>query len=189
MLGNQPGPAALRLHRQRLEPTEHGGALAAAPSLLDPLLDQARRTLVVRGGERMPYRLAKVPVVLVPARGQEVQLVRKFGAFAPQAAAQEVGEEVVVAGPPALVVQRDDEEVLRLQLLKHLLPVIAACEGVAQGGAHALNHGGPEQEPPHPFGLAFEDLLGQEVKDVTVATGESFYEARDVVAVAHGERG
>jgi hypothetical protein len=124
------------------------------------LLDQAGRTLVVRGGERVPDRLGKVSVVLVPAGGQKVQLVRKFGAFAPEAAAQEVGEEVMVTVPSPLVVQGDDEEVVPLQPLQHLLPIIAAGEGVAQRGAHALQHGSPEQELPHAFGLAFQDLLG-----------------------------
>ena len=97
-------PAALRFGRQRLEPAEHGGPLAAAPGMLDPALDQARRAFVVGGRERVPYRLGKVPVVLVPARGTQVQFARKFGAFAPEAAAQEVGEEVVVAVPSTLFV-------------------------------------------------------------------------------------
>src|SRR3712207_8574608 len=43
-----------------------------------------------------------------------------------EATAQEVGEEVMVAVPASLVVQRHDEEVVMLQPLQHLLPVIAS---------------------------------------------------------------
>ena len=67
---------------------------------------------------------------------------------------------MMITVPVPLVIQRDDEEILPLQPLKHLLPIIVACEGIAQRGAHALQHRGLEQELPHPFGLPFEDLLG-----------------------------
>src|SRR5918994_4794300 len=95
----------------------------------------------------------------------------------------------MVAVPASLVVQSYYEEVLSLQPPEHLLPVAAASQRVAQRGAHTFEHGGPQQEPPHAFGLAFEDLLGQEVDDVAVAPREGSDEARDVLALAHGEGG
>ena len=39
------------------------------------------------------------------------------------------------------------------------------------------------------LGLAFENLLGQEVQDVAVAAREGLDEAGDVLSVPHGERG
>src|SRR5215217_5466622 len=93
----------------------------------------------------------------------------------------------MVTVPAPLVVERDDEEVLPLQPLKHLLPSITAGERIAQSGTHALQHGRLEQELTHPFGLPFEDLLGQEVQDVAVAPGEGLDEAGEVLAVAHRE--
>ena len=38
------------------------------------------------------------------------------------------------------------------------------------------------------LGLAFEDLLGQKVQDVAVASGEGLDEAGEVLTVSHGER-
>ena len=132
VLDEQPGPQALGFGRQCLQPTQHGDALAALHGPFDAFLDQPRREFVVGGGERVLYRLGKVPVALVPTGGTEVQLAHAPGTLAHEAAAQEVGEEVMVAVPAALVVQSDDEEVLPLQPLQHLLPVVAAGERVAQ---------------------------------------------------------
>jgi hypothetical protein len=93
---------------------------------------------VVRGGEGVLYRLGEQSVVLVPTRGAEVQLSAEPRHFASEALAEEVGEEVMVAVPPTLIVERHNEEVLPLQPLEHLLSVIATVEGVAQRGAHAF---------------------------------------------------
>ena len=60
--GEQPGPEVLRFRRQRLQPAEHGRELAAAQGGRDALLDQARRPLVVGGGERVAYRLGVNPL-------------------------------------------------------------------------------------------------------------------------------
>jgi hypothetical protein len=67
---------------------------------------------------------------------------------------------VVVAVPASLVVQRDDKEVLSLQPLQHLLPVIAAGEHVAEGAGQVVGDGGFKQKLSHVLGLAFEYFLG-----------------------------
>src|SRR5829696_1721691 len=190
VLDEQPGPAALRPSRQRLKPTEHSGDLAAAgPDLLDPSLDQPRRKLVVRGGEGVVYRLGEQSVVLVPTRGAEVQLSHEPRLFASEALAEKVGEEVMVAVPPTLIVERHHEEVLPLESLQHNLSVAATCQCVAQRSRHASQHRGREQEIPHDYRLARKDLIGQEVQHVAVAAGEGLDETGGVQTVAHRERG
>ena len=69
VLDEQPGPQALGFGRQCLKPTQRGGALAALHCSFDAFLDQPSREVVVGGGERVPYSLGKVPIVLVPAGG------------------------------------------------------------------------------------------------------------------------
>ena len=118
-----------------------------------------------------------------------MQLFDAPGTLASEATAQEVGKQVVVAIPAPIVVQRDDEEVVPLQFLQHLLTIRATGERIAQRTTQVTEDGGLEEKLPYPPGLAFEDLFGQIVEDVAVAAGEGFDKARDVLAPSHRERG
>jgi hypothetical protein len=89
-----------------------------------------------------------------------VQLARALRSFAHEAAAQELGEEVVVAVPVPLVVERDDEEVIPLQSLQHLLALIAAGDRIAECTSQVFGDGGFKQKLSHLPELAFENLLG-----------------------------
>src|SRR5215217_9347736 len=159
-----------------------------APLLLRPLprsaaqrgrgRGQRARALQPREGAHCP-RTSRRPVGA--AR-------RALRSFAHEAAAQEVGEEVMVAVPVPLVVERDDEEVLPLQSLQHLLAIIAAGDRIAEGSGQVFGDGGFKQKLSHLPELAFENLLGQIVEYVAVATGEGSDEAGDVLAMAHRER-
>jgi hypothetical protein len=65
-----------------------------------------------------------------------------------QAGPEQVGEQVVVAPPAALLVQRDQEQAGTLHPLQHLLAVGPAGDGVAQPAAQPLQHRGLQQEGP-----------------------------------------
>jgi hypothetical protein len=144
---------------------------------------------VVARGERVPDRLGYRRVLLVPPGGSEVQRRQQLGPLALEAAPQKVGEEVVVTVPDPVVVQRDDQQVLPLQRLQREPPVVAACEGVAQGAAEAAQDRGLQQERLHRAGLPLQDLFGQKVEDVAVSAGEGPDKAREVLAPPHRERG
>src|SRR5918994_159232 len=101
---HQPRPASPCFGGQGLQPAEHRGHLAAAPCWPGANSDQSLREPELARRERVPYGLAQVPVLLVPTRGPEVQFARKPGVLVPEAAEQEVPEEVMVAVPSALVV-------------------------------------------------------------------------------------
>ena len=75
---------------------------------------------------------ASSAVLGVPAAGGPVQLGHPVRMLGEEPGAQCVGEQVVVAVPPALVVERDDEQVLALEGLEHRLAVVAAGQRVAQ---------------------------------------------------------
>ena len=70
--------------------------------------------LVVAARDRVPYGIAEQPVLGQPPASRGVQLTDPVGMPASQTGTQRVGEQVVVAVPPALVVERDDEQVLSL---------------------------------------------------------------------------
>ena len=91
--------------------------------------------------------------------------------------AQCVSEQVVVAVPLPLVVERDDEQVPALEDLQPLAAVVAAGERVAQRPRQLREHRGVEEEPANVLGLAVEHLLDQVVQDEAVAAGERVDEA------------
>jgi hypothetical protein len=93
-----------RLFGQLTEPAQQSHHLAAVPGLADAALHQPRHPLVIAGRERVINRLGDQRVLLVPLGGAEVQLARALGALAHEAAAQEVGEEVMVAVPDPVIV-------------------------------------------------------------------------------------
>ena len=73
----------------------------------------------VSPGERVAHCFPDVAGLGVPAAGAVVQAGDVAGPFASQVGPQDVCEQVVVAVPAALVVQRDQEKVLPLQQVEH----------------------------------------------------------------------
>ena len=96
---------------------------------------------------------------------------------------------MVVAVPPALVVQRDEEQVAALQRLQHRPAARLAAHRVAQRPAQPAQHGRAEQEVLDVGRLALDDLLDQVVDDVAVVPGEAGDELGGVVASLHRQRG
>ena len=127
---------------------------------------------------------------------------RRLGAGLPrQAGAQGVGEQVMVAVPHPLVVQRHQEQVGPLQLLQDPLAVAAGgrCgvrrvtvggqQGVAQRGAQPVEHAGGQQEASGRGWLAVQHLGHQVVGHQPVPPGEGAHERRRVGSVAKGQPG
>ena len=150
-------------------------------------LDEVGGVLVVAACDRVPHGIAQQPVLGEPSAGRGVQLADPVGMPGSQAGTQRVGEEVVVAVPPALVVERDDEQVLALEGLQHRLTVGATGQGVAQTAGQLVEHGGVEQERADLVRLPVQDLLDEVVEDEPMASGEGLDEPGDVAgARRHG---
>ena len=144
--------------------------------------------LVIAAGDRVPYGIAQQPVVGEPAAGRGVQLADPVGMPGSQTGTQCVGEQVVVAIPPALVVERDDEQVLALEGLQHQLTVGAPSQGVAKPAGQLVEHGGVEQERAHLVRLAAQNLLDKVVEDEPMASGERLDKPGDVSRPLGGAR-
>jgi hypothetical protein len=137
----------------------------------------------------MPHGIVDQPVVPAPVGGPAVELGHPLGARLPQAHAQQVGEQAVVAVPAAPLVQGDQEQVGALEVLQRLLPVAAPGDRVAERAAEALEDRGVEQEVPQLSRLPLEDLPGQVVEDVAVAAAEPLDQRGRVGASPQGQGG
>jgi hypothetical protein len=71
-------------------------------------------------------------VVGVPLAGSAVQGEGAAGVLTQESSPERLREQVVVAVPGALIVERDDEQVAALELLEHGAAVVASGEGVAE---------------------------------------------------------
>lgn len=86
-------------------------------------LHETGRVLDVTGGQIVADGVFERAVLGVPVAGRTVQAQDPRGVLAMCAGSQRLREQVVVAEPLSLVVQRDEEHVVVLQPLEHLLPV------------------------------------------------------------------
>ena len=178
-------PATYDVVGQRDQPVAKGAVLASSAQVGQGELDEVGGVLVVAARDRVPYGIGQQPVLGEPSAGRGVQLGDPVGMPGSQTGTQRVGEEVVVAVPPALVVERDDEQVLALEGLEHRLTVGAAGQGVAETAGQLVEHGGVEQERADLVRLPVQDLLDEVVEDEPMASGEGLDEPGDVA----GRRG
>ena len=175
--------------RQGAQPLAHRPVLTALAHPGHGELHQVGGLVDVTAGEGVPDGVGQAVVLGVPVRGVVVQAPDVLGAPGRESRAQRLREEVVVAPPLPLVVERDHEEVRPLQRLQQLLAVGAASDRVAQRPAQVVEDGGVEQERPDVRGLAGEHLVDEVVEDEPVAPGERLDEAVRVGRAGGGEGG
>jgi hypothetical protein len=106
--------------------------VSASPKFGKRRLDQVSRSTEPPTGERVLHGVLEHAVVGVPLAGGAVQGEGAAGVLVNESSPEGLREQVVVAVPGALVVERDDEQVAALELLEHGAAVVASGEGVAQ---------------------------------------------------------
>ena len=100
---------------------------------------------------------------------------------------EDVGKEVMIAIPVALVVQRHDKEVAPLQGLQLRGASFLAGDGIAQRAMQPLEHSGLEQEAADTLRLPLQDLVDQIVRDVAVVSRERPDEPSDILGALQGQ--
>ncbi len=155
----------------------------------DRELDELGRAVEVARGERVPHRRLGLPGVREPRTGAAMQLRHRRRPLPLEVRGEHVGEQVVVAVPPPLVVERHHEQVAPLQRLQHLRAAGVRGHRVAQRAGEAFEHGGAEQEVADVGRLLVQHLRHQVVDDVAVVAGEPGDEPGRVGAVPQRERG
>ena len=173
---------------EHLEPAAQLGLLPGPQYCRDRQLDQAGRSLEIPGGQRVADGLRLLAVLLVPFARPPVQVRHLAGLLVQQPRLQHVSEQMVVAIPPAAVIERDQEQVPPVQRLQHRLAATLPGDGIAQRTAQPAQDGGLQQEGVDTFGLTRQHLLGQVVDDVTIIAREAGDEAGDVVSALHRQR-
>ena len=184
----QGGPRIDDLGRERLEPAEEHRLLAAPLHGGYGELDEVRRAVEVLAGQSVPDRLRRLAALLVPAARPSMQLGNQLRLLIDQTGPQHVREQVVVAVPPAVVVERDQEEVPPVEGLQGRLPALLPGNGITQRTGEPVQDGGLDQERLDLVGLTLQDLLGQVVDDIAIVSREPGDEACHVLALLHGER-
>ena len=140
--------------------------------------DEVGRKVDVAGRERVADRGFEVSGLLVPAAGPPMQHRHVLGALGEEPGEQHVGEQVVVAVPAALVIERNEEQVASFQRLEEAASAGSCGDRVAQGTAQAIQDGGVQQEPAQVCRLLVEHLVDQVVHDEPVVPGEGRDERR-----------
>ncbi len=131
-------PSTHDIVRQRDQPIAEDAVLAPSPHVRQAELDEIGGVLVIAAHDRVPNGIAKQPVFREPSAGCGVQLTDAVGMPGGQTGAQRVGEQVVVAIPPPLVVQRDDEQIPALKGLQHRLTVGTTGQRVTEAARHLV---------------------------------------------------
>ena len=134
--------------------------------------DQRRGRAHAAGGERVRQRLAPEPGAGEPLRRARVELRLEAGALEPQARAQQLGEQPVVAEPRAVTVERDEERAGALELLERERAVVAAGQRVGQIAADAAGDARAQQQLARRRGQPGQHLAGQVVGDGAIVAGE-----------------
>ena len=158
---------------------------------------QALGALNIIGSNRMVKRFHLQAMVFIPEAGTDVQ----FGHALPfipwrrgdalvQSLPQQIREEMVIAVPPPLVVQGDEEQVGAFEIFQGCLPGNRGVEqnGITQGAAQAVEDRCAQQERLDAFGLLPEDFFHQIVQHEMVAAGERSDEAGGVLLSLQGKR-
>lgn len=94
-------------HRDR--PVAKGSVLTSTAQVGQAPFDEVGGVLVVAAGDRVAYGFAEQAVLGEPSACHGVHLGDPVGMPGRQTSTQRVGEEVVAAVPPALVIERGGE--------------------------------------------------------------------------------
>ena len=92
--------------------------------------------------------------------------------YNPDAAAEHLREETVIAEPLPRVIKRHDEEIFTFEYVDDLGRIVRPDNGIAQRRAEPAENRGARKESPGLGRLAAEYLLGQEVDDKSIVASE-----------------
>lgn len=120
----------------------------------------------------MADRAVWLEVGRVPVAGAGVQLHHFAGELIGQLRLQDVGEELVVSKPTALVVERNDEEVGVFEQSEHGRAVACAGHRIAERSRQPFEDGRLQEEVSDRHGLALQYFFDEVVHDVTVVARE-----------------
>ncbi len=176
---------------ERCEPVEHRLHGAAKVERHAAAFHQIRGAVDVRGGDGVLEGFEQQAVGLIPLAGAAMQCGDRqgfatFGQALGQPLAQQVAEEVVIAIPTALTVQRYEKEVGAFKESQHFQAVrrILAHDRLTERTTHPLQDRRAQQEGLHRWRLLIQHLLDQVIHHKAMAAGEGVDKSVDVAGVS-----
>src|SRR6266508_5797611 len=154
------------------EPPPERLALTSTEDLLTVLLNQPSCPHGFACCQGMAHRITDQSILLVPGSGLSMQFRHPLGIDGLQAGEEQIGKEMMVAIPVALLIERDQEQVGSFQVFQHLLSIVAIGERITQWATELLKNRGLEEESSHIVGLSLKYLLSQVIENVAMATPE-----------------
>jgi hypothetical protein len=137
---------------------------------------------------RIDERLVRRSVQLAPTRRPPPVQGEQLRVATIELPPQEIAEQMVVAVPLAVIVDRHDEGVRPSEGLERRGRVGRAEHRIAQGRRHALEDRCPEQEALEMLGLALQHLLQQVVGGLGLIARQSSGPGAGIVTAAQRER-
>ena len=142
---------------------------------------------MVRRSQGVLDRRVLLAVLLMPRTRPAVQFGHRVRLLLGQPRLQHLREQVVVAIPMTVVIERHEEQVGPIKRLQHRPAVSASRDRIAERRIHTAENRGVQQEGAHLRRLVLQHLLDQVVDDVSVVSGEPGDEIGDVISTAHRE--
>ena len=174
---------------ERVEPAGDGLDPAPLQVRVQALGDQLARPADVAAGDRVPDGLAGRAGLLVPGRRAAVQRRHEVRPGSRELVPQQLREEMVVAIPLALGVERHQQEAGPLEVLEPPRRARASGDPVAERSAQAIKDRRREQERAHVRRLGVEHLEAEIVDDGPVVARERRDERARVLAPRQRQRG
>ena len=107
---------------------------------------------------------------LIPLAGKAVKWRSRF--LLTQTLTQQVGKQMVVPIPPAIGVQRHDEQAGLVQLIEDLLPSVTLQHRIAQGATQSVQDRSTKQKRLNIVGMLVQDFFNQVVLHEVMAASE-----------------
>jgi hypothetical protein len=152
-------------------------------------LELRRRHVHVAGRDRVFDYAGHVALIGKPLAGSPVQVCHAVRREPLELAHQQAAEEVVVAKPAPVAVERDHEQVRALELEQHLGAVPPLGDGVGERAADALEDRRAHEELPYVGRLAPNDLVPEVVDEVPRVDGHPLQETGVIGSLAQRKRG
>ncbi len=161
----------MRVDRVSGQPVDRGQqcrSLTGRIELEPVALELVGRVVHVARGDRVLDRRNHQAVARIPNAGAAMQVTDHIGRHLLELLLQHLPEQMVVAKPDLVGVERDDEQVHALELAQHPLSVGALRDRVAQRSAQTLQDRCPHQKVPHGPRLGKHDLAPQVIDQEAV---------------------
>src|SRR5581483_645246 len=164
----------------------HGCMRSMAKHLIQDRFNEHRRTLKIFHCECMIDCFGNKSMAFEPGTCTLMQGWWQVRISLGKAKAQCLCEEVMVAIPGALIVQRQQKEIGQFKLLQHGLAVVLANDSITERPIQTVKYGSLQQERADMLRLLMEYFFRQVIYDVAMASGEGRNKTGRIGAALHG---